>query len=160
MIDRLKALFHECAGPSRHEPRAGGHDPSQLACAALLVESATADNHFDATERARIRELIETRFELPPAAAASLLAEAERVVGESAQILRFTRAVKDNLEYDDRVALIEMLWEVVYADGVADALENQLMRRVAGLIYVSDRDSGIARRRVLMRREGNRRATA
>ncbi len=159
MIERLKALLHEHGGASRHASE-GAHDPCQLACAALLVEAASADNDFDEAERARIRELIETRFELPRDAAASLLADAERVAGEAAQILRFTRAVKDNLEYDERVALIEMLWEVVYADGVADPLENQLMRRVAGLIYVTDHDSGVARRRVLTRREGKRRATA
>ncbi len=159
MIDRLKALLHDCAGPSRPGAHAR-HDPCQLACAALLVESASVDDHFDPAERARIREIIETRFELPPDEAASLLAEAERVVGESTQILRFTRAVKDALEYDDRVALVEMLWEVVYADGVADALENQLMRRICGLIYVTDHDSGVARRRVLTRRAGGRRASA
>ncbi len=159
MIDRLKALLHDCAGPSWRDTDAA-HDPCQLACAALLVESGSADNHFDDAERARVRELIESRFELAPDAAAALMAEAERVVGESAQILRFTRAVKDNLDYDERVALVEMLWDVVYADGVADPHENQLMRRICGLIYVTDHDSGVARRRVLTRREGGRRASA
>ncbi len=159
MIERLKALLHDHGSGSRGESRTA-HDPCQLACAALLVESASADNDFNADERARIRELIEMRFELPADAAASLLAEAERMVGESAQILRFTRAVKDNLEYDERVALVEMLWDVVYTDGVADAHENQLMRRICGLIYVTDHDSGVARRRVLTRREGGRRASA
>ena len=76
-----------------------------------------------------------------------------RAVGESVQILRFTRTVKDRFSYQERVDLIEMLWEVVYADGVSDAFENQLMRRIGGLIYVSDRDRGEARLRVLARRE-------
>jgi uncharacterized tellurite resistance protein B-like protein len=75
------------------------------------------------------------------------------VVENSVQILRFTRAIKDRYSYAERVALIEMLWDVVYADGVSDALEAQLMRRIGGLLYVSDHDRGEARQRVLARRE-------
>ena len=69
------------------------------------------------------------------------------------QILGFTREVKDNYSYEERIALVEMLWEVVLADGRVDAHEAQLMRRIGGLIYVSDRDSAIARRRAAARAE-------
>ena len=62
-----------------------------------------------------------------------------------------TRVIKDNYSQQERVELIEMIWEVVYADGVRHDYEDSLLRRIAGLIYVSDRDRGNARKRVLER---------
>ena len=70
------------------------------------------------------------------------------VVGESTQLFRFTTEVKNNFSYQERVELVETLWRVIYADGKADEYESQLMRRICGLIYVTDRDSGLARKRV------------
>lgn len=152
MLDRFKALFHAESDPGPHG-RACAGDELQLAAVALLVEAACADGEFEDSERRCIRGLIESRFGLTPDEAAALTAEAARVVEDSVQILRFTRTIKDRYSYEERVALIEMLWEVVYANGVSDALESQLMRRIGGLIYISDRDRGEARLRVLARRE-------
>jgi uncharacterized tellurite resistance protein B-like protein len=151
MLDRFRALF---SAESDSEPdRAHAGDELQLAAVALLVEAAAADGTFDAAERHCIRALIERRFGLTPQEAAALLAEATRVVDDSVQILRFTRAIKDRYTHAERIELIEMLWEVVYANGVSDAFEGQLMRRIGGLLYVSDRERGEARQRVLARRE-------
>jgi uncharacterized tellurite resistance protein B-like protein len=150
MIDRIKAFLERGARPAqgarRHAP-----DEFQAAAAALLVEVAIADGQCDAAERARILAVVERRFGLSREEAAALVGAAEGEVGRSAQILRFTRAIKDAFVYDERVRLMEMLWEVVYADGVLDAHEDQLMRRIGGLIYVSDRDRGVARKRALAR---------
>jgi uncharacterized tellurite resistance protein B-like protein len=63
-------------------------------------------------------------------------------VANSSQLYSFTRVVKDNFDHAERVELMEMLWEVVYADGALHHLEASLMRRVAGLIYVPDAASG------------------
>ena len=81
----------------------------------------------------------------------SLILEAEEIVQDSAQIYGFTKLVKDTYENDRRIELIEMLWEVVFADGKADAFEQNLIQRVAGLIFVSDKDRGLARKRVIDR---------
>jgi uncharacterized tellurite resistance protein B-like protein len=70
---------------------------------------------------------------------------------ESVQWNGFTSAIKDGLDHAERVQLIEMLWEVVYADGQLHDYEASLLRRVSGLLYVSDRESGEARKRVLAR---------
>jgi uncharacterized tellurite resistance protein B-like protein len=134
---------------------ADGHhtvDEIHLAAAALLVEAASIDADFDAAERARIIAFAENRLGLDTDEAHTLVAAAETAVGDATQLYRFTSAVKDNFSYDERVGLIETLWEVVYADGEADEFESQLMRRVGGLIYVTDRDRGEARKRVLARR--------
>ena len=77
--------------------------------------------------------------------------EARLAEEDANQILHFTRDIKDNSDHEARVALMEMLWEVVFADGEEHAFETNLMRRLAGLLYVTDQESGAARRRVRTR---------
>ncbi len=71
----------------------------------------------------------------------------------STQPFRFTQVINDRYSLEQRIELMEMLWEVVYADGSIDALEDTLLRRLGGLIYVPDRERGAARQRVLQRRQ-------
>jgi uncharacterized tellurite resistance protein B-like protein len=124
----------------------------RVAAAALLVETASIDDQFDEAERATVRRLLEERFGLAAAQARQLLADGQRRRDASAQLYGFTRAVNERLDAPERVALIEMLWEVALADGVLDPLEDTLLRRIGGLIDVSDRERGLARQRVLARR--------
>ncbi len=105
------------------------------------------DEAFDNRERQTIERLVVARFGLAEDECRSLIAAAETAVAESHQLHRFTRAVKDQFAPAERVELIEMLWEVAYADGVLHDFEANLLRRIGGLIYVSDRDSGDARRK-------------
>ena len=151
MLDRIKALFAERGGAAANGV---GHDADELrlAAAALLVEAAGLDDCFDADERVRITALVRGRFGLNEAEAEALLVAAERATAEASQLYGFTRVIKDAFAHDERVEMIEMLWDVVYADGNLHDLEANLLRRIAGLIYVSDRDSGDARKRVLERR--------
>ncbi len=81
----------------------------------------------------------------------ALVEAAELAAEDATHLLRFTRVIKDNFTESERVELIEMIWEVVYADGVLHDYEDSLLRRIAGLIYVSDRDRGEARKRALAR---------
>ena len=74
----------------------------------------------------------------------------------SSQIHPFTRLAVERMTPEERIRLIEMLWEVAYADGVLDPEEDVLLRRVAGLVYVSDADRIAARQRVLKRMEGQK----
>ena len=152
MLARLKALFSDDAQPADGSAQ-DGIGEVEIAAAALLVESALMDGHFDAGERSKIAQLLGKRFSLGAAAADKLIETAEARVTRSPQLYGFTRVVKDEFEYEERIELIEMLWEVAYADGELHDFEASLMRRVAGLIYVSDQDSGAARRRVLERRD-------
>jgi uncharacterized tellurite resistance protein B-like protein len=126
-------------------------DELQLALAALLVEAAASDDHFDGRERAVIERLLERRFSLSLDDARALLADGEAAAGRAVEIYHFARIVNERLSPAERVELIEMLWQVAYADGVLDQYEDSLLRRVAGLIYVPDRDRGLARQRVLDR---------
>jgi uncharacterized tellurite resistance protein B-like protein len=151
MFDEIKTWLE--GGDDRSKPP-GNTDEVQLAAAALLVEAAHIDDDLDPRERAVIDRILERRFKLSAAAARRLVAEAERVSERSTQLFRFTRVVNDRFSLEQRIELMEMLWEVVYADGAVDALEDTLLRRLGGLIYVPDRERGAARQRVLERRQG------
>lgn len=135
-------------------PADGGASPPdelRLALTALLVEAAHSHDHFDEKERAVVARLLQRHFNLSPDNARALLAAGEREAERSAELFHLTRIVNERLSFDQRVELIEMLWEVAYADGVLDEYEDSLLRRVGGLIYVPDRERGMARQRVLKR---------
>lgn len=144
MIDRLKALLG-----GRPAATASGEEELRLATAALLLETAVLDGHFGDDERAAIQSVLEAHFGMGAGEAETLIGEARRAVEDAGELYGFTKTVKDSYEPDDRVAIIEMLWRVAYADGALHDYEANLVRRVAGLIYVSDRESGAARKRVL-----------
>lgn len=146
MLNRIKALFSE--PEAQAEP---GFDQTQLAAAALMVRAAILDADFGAEERATIRSIVIGSFDLTDEEADELLDRAKHAEAEATDLFRWTQRLKDDLDHAERVALIEKLWEVVYADGVLHDYEANLLRRVAGLIYVPDREVGEARRRVLSR---------
>lgn len=130
-----------------------GPDDLQLACAILLIEAGHMDGSFDDDERAVVKRVLTEKFNLSAEELEELFATAEEKVATANEIYSFTRLVKDKFSPGERIQMIEMLWEVVYADGVLDDYEANLVRRIAGLIYVSDVDSGDARKRVLARRQ-------
>lgn len=126
-------------------------DDLQVAVAVLLVEAARMDDSFDEHERTTIEHLLEHKFDLSHDETRGLLALAEQTAQRSHQLHPFTRLAVERMEPKQRIRLIEMLWEVAYADGKLDPDEDVLLRRVAGLIYISDEDRVAARQRVLSR---------
>ena len=144
MIDSIRAWISGNS-PDHRKETGRRQEALQLALTALLIEAANSDDRFDQTERGVISRLLESRFSLSRSDADELLAAGETAASESAELYHFTRIV------NERVELIEMLWEVAYADGVLDEYEDSLLRRVGGLIYVPDRERGEARQRVLRR---------
>lgn len=145
MIDFLKKLFED-----EPDPAALARD-KHLAAAALMVEAAVQDADFAPAERAKILDLLRRHFGLSAWEAGQLLADAEKLHGDSNQLLRFTRTLKDHCSPDERIAIMDMLWEVVLADGRVDSYEDNLMRRIGGLLYVTDQDRGTSRKRVAAR---------
>ena len=148
MIDRIKHMLF--AGGKKGEAQRE-EAALELAAAALLVEAAVLDGHFDDAERATIERLLKDHYKLSEADARSLLKDAEDAISDSNELYTFTRTIKEHMPIEERVAILEMLWEVALADGEVHAYESNLVRRLAGLLYVSDRDSGEARKRVLAR---------
>ena len=149
MFDRIKALFEAAENPDNQEMVCS--DELQLAAAALLVEAASVDGDFDILERKSIHAIVETHFKLSVGETKTLVELAESAVKKSGQLFGFTRVDKDQYDDGDRIKMIEMLWEVAFSDGRADAFEKNLIQRIAGLIFVSDKDRGLARKRVMAR---------
>jgi len=150
MIKRLKALFSEAPGGDS-KVRQHGADELQLAAAALLVEAARMDQSFDGAERQTIAALLRERFSLGEDEVEALIDTADVEVENAVELYSTARLVKDRFSHEERIGLMEMLWEVVYADGRLHDYEASLLRRIAGLVYVSDRESGSARKRALER---------
>ena len=115
------------------------------ALAALMVRIARSDGDYAPAEAARIDRILAARFALTPEAAASLRARAEGLEAEAPDTVRFTRAIKDAVPYEARHGVVRALWSVVLADGERDEEEDALLRLLANLLGVNDRDSAIAR---------------
>ncbi len=139
--DFLKTLL-------KPEPEPLDDADARLALSALLVRMAKSDGYYAASEIIRIEKIIGTRFGLAPDAAKQLRSDAEQLESEAPDTVRFTRAIKDAVAYDDRLGVIEALWEVALADGERDAEEDALVRMAANFLGVSDMDSARARQRL------------
>jgi len=160
MIDRIKAfLIDRKARPTGGRAQRS-MDEFQLAAAALLIEVATVDNRFDDDERDRITAFARDRLGLSEQEAATLIDAASAKVSESTQLFAFTQSITAGFSYEERVLLMQILWEVALADGAVDPFEDQLLRRIAGLIHVTDRDRGTARKQAQLALRGARRGQA
>lgn len=129
------------------EPEPLPEPDARTALAALLVRIARADGDYSGQEVTRIDRILTTRYGLSPFEASRLRREAEDLEAEAPDTVRFTRALKDAVDYEDRTHLIEALWEIVLADGERDPEENALLRTIAPLLGVTDQDSALARQR-------------
>ena len=109
------------------------------------------DDGFADAERAAIRRLLADRYHLTGPETDALIRSASEAQDHSVGLYRQIRRITDGYDAQGRIALIEMLWEVAYADGRLDPDEDALVRRIAGLVHVSDQDRGAARKRVLAR---------
>lgn len=133
---------------SQPDPEPLEDGDARLALTALLVRIARSDNEYAAAEVARIDRIISARFGLGPFEAVTLRSQAETLESEAPDTVRFTRAIKDAVPYDDRRAVLEAAWSVVLADGQRSREEDALMRLIASLLGIRDRDSALARQRV------------
>jgi uncharacterized tellurite resistance protein B-like protein len=147
MFDALKNFIAEVSGA---EPAARRFDEEdyRLAAVALLVHIANVDGNTDLAERRRLMAIIEERFGLDPKAAAELIATAEQSDREAVDFYHFTTVLKRALDDDGRQKIVEMLWDIAYADGVADEFEENTIWRIAELLGVSTRDRVLLRQRV------------
>ena len=116
------------------------------AMAALMVRIAKSDDDYSITEIARIDAVLGLLYQLSADQAAKLRQTAEALEAEAPDTVRFTRAIKEEVPYEERFDVVRALWQVVLADGARDAEEDALMRLFASLLGVNDRDSALARK--------------
>jgi len=116
------------------------------AMAALMVRIAKSDDDYAIAECERIDAILSILYGLSPTEASSLRNHAEALEADAPDTVRFTRAIKETVPYEDRFEVVRALWQVVLADGERDHEEDALMRLLASLLGVNDRDSAIARK--------------
>ena len=114
---------------------------------ALLIHAARIDDNYTNVEKEIIKKALISLNAISSKEAEELLEKAEKIEQESNQIVAFTREIKKkSMEF--RLKIIEILWKIVYSDGSSDSYESNLIRRVSGLLYVSDKDSGMIKLKV------------
>ena len=131
--------------------RSGERDDATFALAVLLIEVARSDDRVEVRERGIIERALAWRFGLDRGEVTRLIKAAEEGAIKATDLHHFTQTVVRKFSEDERIGVIEMLWEVAYSDGLLTGDEDALIRRVAGLIYVSDWERGEARRRIMQR---------
>lgn len=122
-----------------------------LAVAALLIEAAQVDGSIPESERQVIRRLIRDHFHLPETESDTLLRIAEGEFAAALDDWVFTQAVRENFSMEERGTILEMLWQVVYADGTLVHFEDALLHRIAKALHLSDDEADAARERAYAR---------
>jgi uncharacterized tellurite resistance protein B-like protein len=146
MFDTLKNFLAEFSGtPAKRE---FAEDDYRLAAAALLIHLAEADGAIGLAEKRGLKEIIARNFGLGEKDTAQLIASAEQSDHEAVDFYHFTSVLKHALDEDGRLKVIEMMWEIAYADGHVDELEDNIVWRIAELLGVSGRDRVSLRQRV------------
>ena len=109
--------------------------------AALLIHAAKMDNNYTIEEVEIIKKALTKLSNASTDEIIKIIKAAEKKEEDSNQIIEFTKEIKKN-SMEFRLKVIEILWKIIYSDGNADQYESNLIRRICGLLYVSDKDSG------------------
>ena len=147
MLDSLKNLISDLTGGDKHPARFEPND-YRLAAAALLIHATTIDGNMRAAERAKLHAVLKYRFRLDGTATDELIDEATAAENEAVDLYRFTSLLNRSLDDEGRRSIVEMMWEIVFADGSVNEFEDNLMWRVADLLGVSSRERIAIRRRI------------
>jgi uncharacterized tellurite resistance protein B-like protein len=145
MFDRLRNML--TGGPAP-EPKQE-HERVQVATCVLLLEMAHADEEFHQMEELLIRDLLQQKFELSPGCAAELIEFAQQQRQESLDLHQFARQINADFTIEEKEEVMEVVWRIVYADGVLDQHEDYLVRKIATLLRLSHRQMIAAKVRVL-----------
>ena len=147
MFESLRKLVSDFGDDAKHASRFDDDD-YRLSAAALLVHAACIDGSFAEVERKRLHALIKQRFELDDAAADELIDKATAVEQQAIDLYAFTAKLNRSLNEQGRARIIEMMWQIVYADGVITEFEDNLIWRAADLLGISRRERIALRARV------------
>jgi uncharacterized tellurite resistance protein B-like protein len=140
MLDRLRHFIADVVSSETPEHRSFDETGCKLAATALFVHVISLDGTPSDVEIRKLHELIETRFGLDPGTANKLIEAATRVEGDAVDLYRFTSVIMRSLNDEDRLRIVEMMWELVYADGHVSEFEENVVWRAADLLAVSSRD--------------------
>ena len=138
MLDKLRQFIADVVSPN--EPQAFDDTGYRLAATALLVHVISLDGEPSQIEKRKLHSLLESRFKLDPGTADQLIASATLVEGEAVDLYHFTSVIMRSVNEEGRLRIVEMMWELVYADGQVTEFEDNVVWRAADLLGVSSRD--------------------
>ena len=151
MLDGLRQFIADVVSPTGHEDRTFDNTGYRLAATALLIHVVSIDGEPSETEKRKLHSLIESRFGLDPGTADRLIASATLVEGEAVDLYHFTSVIMRSVNEEGRLRIVEMMWELVYADGQVNEFEDNVIWRAADLLAVPSRDRLDRKRRVAAR---------
>jgi uncharacterized tellurite resistance protein B-like protein len=137
MFQSFKDFLTEITHAPQADSPAENAQRVQLAAAVLMVEVVRADGRMDASERAAALAALRRRFDLAPEALDALLDQAQDSARSAYDYQQFTSRINDAFNHDDKVRLVEALWQIAYADAHIDANENHAINKIAGLLHVT-----------------------
>ena len=137
MFDKLKNFFDK-----KTEITEFSFNSDKIAVVALLISTAKYDGNFDDSEKLEIQKLIESYFSLSSQKTDDLFKAAEKLENEANDLHQFTRSLNEVLNEQEKLTIMELIWKIVMADGVIDNYEENLVRRLSGLLYLQDKDIG------------------
>jgi len=140
MLDTLRQFIADLVSPTAIETRAFDEADYRLAATALLVHVISLDGAPTEVEKRKLHSLLESRFRLDPGTADQLIASATLVEGEAVDLYHFTSVIMRSVDEEGRLRIVEMMWELVYADGQVTEFEDNVVWRAADLLGVSSRD--------------------
>jgi uncharacterized tellurite resistance protein B-like protein len=147
MFESFKSFIAEFVNGEKL-PDQFAEDDYRLAAAAMLVHAAAIDGEMSQSERDKLHAVIKQRFALDDATTDDLITKATAAEHEAVDLYHFTHQLNRALDDDGRAKIVEMMWEIVYADGQRDELEDNLIWRAADLLGVSANERIALRRRV------------
>ncbi len=147
MFEAFKHFVSDFVDGGKHPGQFADND-YRLAAAALLVHAAAIDGEMSESERGKLRAVLKQRFNLDDAATSELIEKATEAEHEAVDLYHFTHLLNRTLDEPGRARVIEMMWEIVYADGRRDELEDNLLWRAADLLGVSPRERIELRQRI------------
>ena len=139
MFKSFRRFLSDVSEGEKH-PTHFEHDDYRLAAAALLVHTAAIDGDVSAAERDKLHAVIKRQFGLDETTTEELIAEATAAEQEAIDLYHFTSVINRSLDEDGRRRVVEMMWEIVYADGAVGDFESNLIWRAADLLGISSRD--------------------
>ena len=154
MFESFKKIFSDLGGDEGKHPGHYGEDDYRLAAAALLVHAAGIDGSTSEVERKKLHDVIKQRFELDDAETDELVAEATAAEEEAIDLYKFTARINRTLDEAGRARVVEMMWQIICADGVITEFEDNLVWRAADLLGISRNERIALRERVMGGRGG------
>ncbi len=147
MFSNLKTAFQKVTSKDKKENDYEGEDIQAVII--LLLEACQIDGDTDKAELEYIKKLLVNKFSFTPDQAERNLLEALEKSDERIEIFSQIKIILDEMDHEERIDVIEMMWGVILTDGIVDDFEANLMRRMNGLLYVSGAESASAKQRAL-----------